>query len=221
MSKSFFITGTDTDVGKTYVTRLLLQSFNQQSLQTAGFKPISAGCEQTAEGLRNEDALILQQASSVTLEYDLINPVAFEPPVAPHLAAEQLGVSVDMQTVNQAYSQIQALNPDITLVEGAGGWRLPLGQGRYLSDFAIQHKLPVILVVGMRLGCLNHALLTAEAIRRDGLSIAGWVANHIDPDMDLQKQNIASLKALLDAPFLGVVPYAQSLTSDLDLTALL
>lgn len=207
MNQSFFVTGTDTDVGKTYVSRLLLKAFNHIGQTTAGFKPVSAGCEATLEGLRNEDALILQQAASIDLPYDLVNPIALEPPVAPHLAAKEIGRAISLDELTSAYQQIQHYQPDITLVEGAGGWRLPLGQGKYLSDFAIQHKVPVILVVGMRLGCLNHALLTAEAIQNDGLHLAGWVANHIDPNMSLQQENLQSLAQLINAPLLASVPF--------------
>lgn len=208
MNKGFFVTGTDTEVGKTYVTCLLLKALAAAGATCAGFKPVAAGCEKTAEGLRNQDALELQQATSVHLPYALVNPIAFARPVAPHLAAAQLGQRIDMAKIEQGYRALQAQMAGIILVEGAGGWRLPLGHGQFLSDFVRRQNMPVILVVGMRLGCLNHALLTAEAIRADGLPIAGWVANQIDPAMALAADNLVSLQQLLAEPFLGYVPHA-------------
>ena len=214
--RAFFVTGTDTEVGKTFVTEALLILLNEKGVLTAGYKPIAAGCERTAKGLRNEDALALQQHSSIDLSYDEVNPIAFEAAVAPHLAAKNLNednttqpISVD--TVREGFICLLQKKPDVLIVEGAGGWRLPLGidfEGlpRYLSEFAVEQNLSVILVVGMRLGCLNHAVLTAECIRNDGLKIAGWVANQVDPDMPLLEDNIDSLKTFLDAPLLGVLP---------------
>ena len=210
-NKTFFITGTDTEVGKTFISRALLQAFNAKGLSTAAYKPVAAGCEQTSQGLRNEDALLLQAASSVTLSYQEVNPIALAEPVAPHLAAQQLKQQISLRDIAQGFVHLQNKQADVLLVEGAGGWRLPLGQAesgkqQFLSDFAIQHKLPVILVVGMRLGCLNHALLTAEVIQNDGLKIAGWVANQLNGDMPYLQENILSLTGLLKLPFIGSVP---------------
>jgi dethiobiotin synthetase len=214
--RAFFVTGTDTEVGKTFVTEALLILLNKKGLLTAGYKPIAAGCEVTAQGLRNEDALALQKLSSIDLSYDEVNPIAFEAAIAPHLAAQNLSddataqpISID--TVREGFNCILQKKPDVLIVEGAGGWRLPLGidfegKPRYLSEFAVERNLSVILVVGMRLGCLNHAVLTAECIRNDGLKIAGWVANQVDPDMPYLEDNIASLKTLLDVPFIGSLP---------------
>ncbi|MFT6988124.1 MAG: dethiobiotin synthetase [Paraglaciecola sp.] len=214
--RAFFVTGTDTEVGKTFVSEALLILLNKKGLLTAGYKPIAAGCEVTAEGLRNEDALALQKHSSLDLSYDEVNPIAFEAAIAPHLAAQNLNedktaqpISVD--TVREGFNYLLQKKPDVLIVEGAGGWRLPLGidyegQARYLSEFVVERNLSVILVVGMRLGCLNHAVLTAECIRNDGLKIAGWVANQVDPDMPMLDANIDSLKTLLDAPFIGTIP---------------
>ena len=212
--RSIFITGTDTDAGKTYVSVLLLKAMNQAGLQTIGFKPIAAGCDSTSEGLRNEDATNLQSAASTSLPYDLVNPVAFVEPIAPHIAAQKIGINIDMQVVSSTLQQLQSKNADVLLIEGAGGWRLPVSlacaegeQNRFLSDFVAQQKLPVILVVGMKLGCLNHAALTLEQVKRDNCEVVGWIANQVDPKMACYAENLMSLKSLLDKPFLGEVAY--------------
>ena len=172
MKNSVFITGTDTDAGKTYVSVLLLQLLNDTGLITVGLKPISAGCELVEvspgnEQLRNADALALQSAASLKLEYDVINPIAFAPPIAPHIAAKEADVKITTQALTAHYQSVQeGYQADFTLVEGAGGWRLPLSVEQneqvFLSDFVVAQQLPTILVVGMKLGCLNHALLTYE-----------------------------------------------------------
>jgi dethiobiotin synthetase len=212
---TFFVTGTDTEVGKTFITQGLLLAMGASGLSTAAYKPVAAGCEQTREGLRNEDALMLQAVSSVPLAYSEVNPIAFMEPVAPHLAAQKLAQNISLECISDGFTHLQLKQAEVLLVEGAGGWRLPLGQNsmgkqQYLSDFAILHKLPVIMVVGMRLGCLNHALLTAEVIRSDGLELVGWVANQISGDMPYLNENIQSLKEQLDAPFIGSVPMLDS-----------
>ncbi|WP_339723207.1 dethiobiotin synthase [uncultured Paraglaciecola sp.] len=231
--RAFFVTGTDTEVGKTFVSEALLILLNKKGLLTCGYKPIAAGCERTPEGLRNEDALALQQHSSIDLHYDEVNPIAFEAAIAPHLAAQNLSADttsqpISIDTVREGFNCIFQKHPDVIIVEGAGGWRLPLGidyegQPRYLSEFVVEQNLSVILVVGMRLGCLNHAVLTAECIRNDGLKIAGWVANQMEPDMPYLDENVDSLKSLLDAPFLGLVPRvntAEQASAYLDLSAI-
>jgi dethiobiotin synthetase len=215
-SMAFFVTGTDTEVGKTLVSKSLLSLLSAKGHVTAGYKPISAGCEFTSAGLRNEDALQLQSNSSLSLEYDEVNPVAFEAPIAPHIAIKALAKEnepqyISLDRVREGFMHLLQKDPDILVVEGAGGWRLPLGvdfqnQPRYLSEFVVEQNLSVILVVGMRLGCLNHAVLTSESIRNDGLKVAAWVANEIDPDMPELEANIDSLKTLLEAPFLGSIP---------------
>jgi dethiobiotin synthetase len=218
--RAFFVTGTDTEVGKTFVTEALLIALNEKGLLTAAYKPIAAGCELTPQGLRNEDALALQKHANIGLSYDEVNPIAFEAAIAPHLAAQDLNEDttaqpISIDTVREGFIALLQKKPDVLIVEGAGGWRLPLGidfdgQPRYLSEFVVERNLAVILVVGMRLGCLNHAVLTAECIRNDGLKIAGWVANQIDPDMPFLDKNIDSLKTLIDAPFIGTVPRLNS-----------
>lgn len=207
MAQHFFITGTDTDVGKTFVTQAMLRVFAGAGLRALGYKPVSAGCEQTHEGPRNEDALLLQKYSNPSLSYDEVNPVAFMPPIAPHIAAKQAGINIDMDSLVSGHQRLLDKDPDVILTEGAGGWRLPLNeQGCYLSELPVLTKQKVILVVGLKLGCLNHALLTVEAIKADGLELAGWVANQVEEGMLNRDENIAALKSLIDAPCLGVIP---------------
>lgn len=203
MTQGIFITGTDTGVGKTLVSRAILLALKKAGLRTLGMKPVATGSEVTPQGLRNDDALRLQQASSVTVPYEDANPYVFAPAVAPHLAAAAEGTHIDLQRLQTAYTKLSA-QADTVIVEGAGGWRLPLGQGRFLSEFAETLALDVVLVVGLRLGCLNHAVLTAEAITRAGrCRLLGWVANQIDPNFPLLQENLDSLKELLAAPCLG------------------
>lgn len=226
MRKRFFIAGTDTDAGKTLITTGLLAAANRRGLRTIGLKPVAAGCERTPEGLRNADALLLQQTASVALSYEQVNPVALEPPIAPHIAAEQAGRVLSADRL-AAYCRGALMQPaDLVLIEGAGGWRVPLSPRESLARLPQLLELEVILVVGMKLGCLNHALLTAEAIARDGLRLAGWVANRIDPQMACADENLATLTRLFRAPLLGQVPWlpvptAEAVADHLDLTSLL
>ncbi|MGD8176074.1 dethiobiotin synthase [Marinimicrobium sp. ARAG 43.8] len=214
MAKSaFFVTGTDTGVGKTAVATGLLHAANQRGLTTAAVKPVSAGCEVTPDGLRNEDALQLQAVVNPPMPYDLINPVALEPAIAPHIAAIEARRALSADRI-AGYCRGVLGHQAFSLVEGAGGWRVPLNPVETMADLAKVLNLPVILVVGVRLGCLNHALLTAEAIVRDGLPLAGWVANTIDPDMPRLRENVDSLGQRLRAPFLGWVPYLETVTAE-------
>lgn len=206
MSKRYFVTGTDTEIGKTTIAAGLLCAARQRGLTTAGVKPVAAGCERTPDGLRNEDALALQGQSYPPLAYDLVNPVTLEAAIAPHIAAREEQVTLTAKGLAGACEAVFARGADLTLVEGAGGWCVPLNETELLSDLAIAHKLPVVLVVGMRLGCINHALLSCRAIAADGLQLAGWVANYVDPDMSRPEENMATLRHLIDAPCLGVVP---------------
>ncbi|MGB0893574.1 MAG: dethiobiotin synthase [Parashewanella sp.] len=215
----YFVTGTDTDCGKTFVASAILEAVNQwaantnTSISTLGFKPIASGCDETDHGLRNSDALALMKASSIKLEYDQINPITFKPAIAPHIAAEQLGVDLSFDTALACLKAMTKPHADFSLIEGAGGWHLPLNHQQFLSDVVAELQLPVILVVGMKLGCLNHALLTERAIKQSGLSIAGWVANGVDVDMQMQAENLESLKHMLDAPCLGLIPHLKSATA--------
>ncbi|RDV24256.1 dethiobiotin synthase [Alteromonas aestuariivivens] len=207
---SFFITGTDTEVGKTYVTRRLLLAANAAGKSTLGYKPVSAGCELLNGQLVNEDAQALQQAASIEIPLQEVNPIAFEPPIAPHIAAEQCGRPISSDRIISGYHRLQSYSPDVLLVEGAGGWRLPIGAEGYLSGVVKALELDVILVVGMRLGCLNHAVLTAEAIQADGLHLKGWIANQLSEPMPYYQQNLATLKSALPAPMLAEIGFRQS-----------
>ncbi|NMY35496.1 MULTISPECIES: dethiobiotin synthase [unclassified Pseudomonas] len=214
MSPAYFITGTDTDVGKTTVAAGLLQAARAAGLSTAAGKPVASGCEATPEGLRNADAQALMAQCTVALSYEEINPVAFEPAIAPHIAAREAGVALTVQALLKPMQRILNQQADFTLIEGAGGWRVPLSGQDSLSDVARGLGLPVILVVGVRLGCISHALLTAEAIAQDGLQLAGWVANIIDPKTSRLEENLATLAERLPAPCLGRVPKLKSPTAE-------
>ncbi len=205
-SKHFFIAGTDTDVGKTLIACGILRAAANRGLKTLAIKPVAAGAEQTAEGLRNSDALMLMAAMTESLPYEQVNPVLLAPPIAPHIAAEQAGRRLSVSQLAGFCRGVMMRKADLVLIEGAGGWRVPLNQGEMLSGLAIELRTPVILVVGMKLGCINHAVLTAEAIQADGLVVAGWVANKIDPEMACFDENLATLRRLLPAPCLGVIP---------------
>lgn len=209
----FFITGTDTDVGKTQCAAALLHLAAKQSKKSLGLKPLAAGCEETEQGLRNSDALLLMEHSTEKLPYEQVNPESLKEAIAPHLAATRINKPLSAARISGYLRGVLMINrADFICIEGAGGWRLPLNPRETLADVAIELKLPVILVVGMKLGCINHALLTSEAIQRDGLKVAGWIANGIDPDMEAYEENIDSLKALIRAPCLGEVPYMEDLT---------
>ena len=214
MSQAYFIAGTDTDVGKTTIAGGLLHAARLQGLSTLGAKPVASGCTMTAKGLRNSDAQALIDESSIKLAYEEVNPFAFEPAIAPHVAAREAGVALEVPALRKAMQHVLDQGADFTLVEGAGGWRVPLSDHANLSDLAIALKLPVILVVGVRLGCINHALLSAEAIARDGLQLAGWVANIIEPRTARLEENLASLAERLPAPCLGRVPKLKVATAD-------
>ncbi|MNM56882.1 ATP-dependent dethiobiotin synthetase BioD 1 [compost metagenome] len=214
MSPAYFIAGTDTDVGKTTVAAGLLHAAQLAGLSTLGAKPVASGCSAGAKGLRNDDALALIAQSSIKLPYEQINPFAFEPAIAPHLAAREAGVILSVQALLDPMRAVLAQGADFTLIEGAGGWRVPLSDQANLSDLAIALKLPVILVVGVRLGCINHALLSAEAIARDGLQLAGWVANIVDPRTSRLEENLASLAERLPAPCLGRVPKLKQVSAE-------
>ncbi|SDS97337.1 dethiobiotin synthetase [Halopseudomonas sabulinigri] len=225
MSKRYFVTGTDTEIGKTTIAAALLHAARVGGLSTAAVKPVAAGCERTSGGLRNEDALALQAECSPALAYELINPITLEAAIAPHIAAKEEGAALTLEILAGACLQVFDRERDLTLVEGAGGWRVPLNDDELLSELAVELKLPVVLVVGMRLGCINHALLTCEAIAADGLQLAGWVANHVDPDMSRPDENLATLQQLIKAPLLGRVPRlesadAASVAAHLDVTPL-
>ncbi|QRV23199.1 dethiobiotin synthase [Marinomonas foliarum] len=210
MKKRFFVTGVDTDAGKTYVTVGLLKAAKRAGLKSIGLKPIAAGADRVDGNLRNDDALLIQHASSVKLAYEQVNPVVLEEAVAPHVAAMKEGRLVTASRL-EGYIKGALLTPhELALVEGAGGWRVPLNDREMLSDVAKTLDFPIILVVNMKLGCLNHALLTAEAIARDGLTLAGWIANTGPEIMSCYDENVATLSSMLSAPLLGALPWCKN-----------
>lgn len=204
---SYFIVGTDTGVGKTFIASRIIQQFAAQGHQVVGMKPITSGCEKNAQGeWGNEDVTALTNVSNVQAPLDLINPYRFIPAIAPHIAANQAEVSIEVAKISQCFDALQQ-QADIVIVEGAGGFLVPINPQETLADLAVALKLPIILVVGMRLGCINHALLTVEAIKQKGLNLAGWVANQIDPQMPVFQENLESLKTRVDAPLLEIVSW--------------
>ena len=209
MSDAVFITGTDTGIGKTHVACTLLHALRTAGYSACGMKPVASGCLQTAAGLRNDDALALQAAGSASLPYEWINPVALRDPLSPHLAAAHDGATIALAPLRVAFDRLAASHQRV-VVEGVGGWMVPLAPGLLASAFALQWQLPVLLVVGLRLGCLNHALLSARAIQADGARLLGWIGNMIDPQMAAQEENLASLRELLPAPCLGVLPHGMA-----------
>ena len=208
--KKVFIAGTDTDVGKTLVSVALLRLAREQSLTTAAIKPIAAGCKKSAEGLRNDDALALQSIITAPLLYDEINPIALEPAIAPHIAAKYIHCEITAKYLAAKCDHVFQKNNDFTLVEGAGGWSVPLNDSETLADLAKLLKIPVVLVVGLKLGCINHALLTFDAIKNDGLMVSGWVANQVDKNMASVNENIETLTQRLPCSFLGHIPFLHS-----------
>jgi dethiobiotin synthetase len=203
VSRTWFVTGTDTEVGKTAVSCALLEAAGTRGLRTAAVKPVAAGCDRLG---RNEDALQLLDSMTEALEYGQVNPVALREAVAPHIAAHREGRELQVERLAAACREVMNCGADLVLVEGAGGWRVPLGPRETLADLARELGVEVVLVVGMRLGCINHALLTAEAIRGDGLELAGWVANQCGPRMACHAENLDTLRDLIGAPLLGEVP---------------
>jgi len=214
MENAYFITGTDTNVGKTWATLALMHAIKQQGKTVVGMKPVASGCTLHQGRLQNEDALLLQTHGSIHVDYELINPYAYLQPVSPHIAGIDNPVNLDKVLAN--FTSLKAL-ADIVLVEGVGGWYAPINDQQAVSDLAQCLALPVILVVGIRLGCINHARLTYEAIFSSGLACAGWLAVCNNPTMLKRDENIATLKKLLNTPLLGVLPYQEC--ADFDLLA--
>jgi len=206
MTRALFIAGTDTGIGKTHAACAVIHALRGTGQSVCGMKPVASGCVDTAQGLRNDDALSLQAASSPMPAYEDINPVSLREPLSPHLAAAHDGVTIALPPLHAAFRALCA-RYDNVVVEGVGGWRVPLAPGLLASDIPKAWGLPVVLVVGMRLGCLNHAVLSAEAIVADGCMLAGWIGNCIDPDMAAFEENIATLRTLLPAPCWGILPH--------------
>jgi dethiobiotin synthetase len=205
-SRGVFIAGTDTEIGKTHASVSLVHALRAAGHRACGMKPVASGCEATPEGLRNADALALQAAGEPRPDYARVNPFSMHAPVSPHLAARQDGVHIGLDGIRRAYAELAA-DHDRVVVEGIGGWMVPLREDLLASAIPEALDLPVILVVGLRLGALNHALLSARAIQADGARLLGWIGNRIDPDMALAEDNIDTLHALLPAPCLGVLPH--------------
>jgi dethiobiotin synthetase len=209
--REYFVTGTDTGVGKTLVAAGLLLAAGRRELRTVGIKPVAAGVKRRpgpdGETLVNEDALVLQGTATLHLDYELVNPYALEEPVAPHVAAAKSGIALDVAGLVLHFERLRELDFELMIVEGAGGWLVPLNDNETLADLCAALKMPVILVVGMHLGCLNHALLTAAAMAGAGVRMAGWVANCLQADMPAFQENLQTLRDRLPAPCLGVLPF--------------
>jgi len=214
MEQGYFITGTDTNAGKTWATISLMRYFKQQGKSVIGMKPVASGCNMHDNRLKNEDALLIQKNASLQIDYDLINPYAYQLPVSPHIAG--INNPVKLTTVVERFNTLKEL-AEVVLVEGAGGWYAPLNDHEDISDLAKALALPVILVIAIKLGCINQAKLTWQAIQYSGTPCAGWIAVCIDPDMLNLEENIRTIKTALNVPLLGVLPYLAS--ADFDLLA--
>lgn len=202
-----FITGTDTGIGKTRIAAQLVAGLCQQGLRAVGMKPVASGCERDKAGCwHNDDALALQQAAARDWPYEWINPYALPEPIAPHIAAAAHAVRIDLDVIAHCYKRLAAAS-DVVVVEGVGGWRVPLADDLSTADLVRALDLQVLMVVGMRLGCINHALLTAEALRSDGVNVIGWVANAVDPDYSTMDATLATLNNRLGMPLLGQAGY--------------
>jgi dethiobiotin synthetase len=206
-ARGVFVTGTDTGVGKTLIACALLRAWTARGARAVGMKPVAAGAVRRAGAWRNGDVERLLAAGNVAAPRRLVNPYCFAPPIAPHIAARLAAQSIRLERIERAYRAL-AVRADVVVVEGAGGFCVPLGPRASFADVPRRLGLPVVLVVGMRLGCLNHALLTAEAVRARGLVLAGWVANHVDARMRRAEENVATLARLLGAPLLARVGHA-------------
>jgi len=205
MQQGYFITGTDTGIGKTIVSTLLIQHFIAQGEKVIGMKPIASGAQLVNGQLQNEDALALMRVSNVTADYKLINPYCFAPAIAPHIAAADSQTPISLAHILDCYTQL-SLKADRVIIEGVGGWRVPINDQDDVANLARALNLPVILVVGMRLGCINHAVLTAEAILAKGCNLIGWVANTIDANMPAHSENLAAITSRIPRPCLAVIP---------------
>jgi dethiobiotin synthetase len=222
--KRWFVTGTDTEVGKTVASSALLQAANLAGYRTAGYKPVASGSEMTAEGLRNGDALALQANGSVALSYQEVNPYVFAEPTSPHIVSADEGRPIELAQLSAGLRHLEQ-KADWLLVEGAGGWFTPLSEQHTFADWVQLEQLPVILVVGIKLGCINHALLTAQAVKQAGLSLVGWIANDVSPPGRRHQEYLATLRRMLPAPLLGEIPHLaeperQALGHYLDLSVL-
>ena len=217
-TRGLFVTGTDTGVGKTVIACALVRSLAARGERVGVMKPIASGGARTREGLRNEDALALMEASNIALPYPKVNPYCFEPPVSPHIAAKEAMIDIDIGTIRAEYAAIQAVS-DRVIVEGAGGWFAPIGERDSMADLARALEAPALLVVGLRLGCLNHAELTYRAIGSSGVAFAGWIANALSDPLEREAENLATLERRLGAAPLAVVRHVPALVRTLRLDA--
>lgn len=218
-ARGVFVAGTDTGIGKTRVSALLVRAQRACGRRAVGMKPVASGCRETPEGLRNEDAEALIAASDPAPSYALCNPFAFVQPIAPHIAAREAGIEITLDPIVAAYGKLATM-ADRVVVEGVGGWSVPLSDALMQADLVRALDLPVVLVVGLRLGCINHALLSARAIAADRCVLAGWIANRIDPDMTRADENLDTLRARIEAPLLGVLAHATEIgNADVDALA--
>lgn len=206
MRRDVYLTGTDTGIGKTLASCALLHAWRRQGLRTVGMKPVASGCAWLDGGWKNDDALALSRAAEVNAAYADINPFALEHPLAPELAARDAGTEVTLPPILDAFARLAA-QADAVVVEGVGGWAAPLSASLMQADLVRALQLPVVLVVGLRLGCLNHALLSARTIEADGVVLAGWIASHVNVDMARVEDNLAMLRTRLPAPCWGVLPH--------------
>ena len=209
MNRGVFVTGTDTGCGKTHASVALIRALRARALRVTGFKPVAAGADWCDGELRNDDASALLAASGLDLPYATVNPYCFAPAIAPHLAAAEERVTVSPGPINAAFAKLCGAS-DFVVVEGAGGWRVPLGPDLDIQRLALVLGLPVILVVGLRLGCLNHAVLSEQAIKASGAVFLGWVGSQVDPEMPRLRQNIATLESILPVPCLGILPHVDA-----------
>lgn len=219
-----FISGTDTGVGKTWLTTGLMAALKKKGLVVAGMKPVSSGGTVSGADILNADALLIQRHCTNPISYDAINPYAFRTAVAPHIAARRSGVELDMAKILNAFKSLQGQS-EAVIVEGIGGWRVPLSDAIQTTDLVRQLQLPVIMVVGLRLGCINHAILTAESMLMDGVELLGWVANHLSADLSAVDETISSISHSITAPLLGQIPHlhvhdADEIASCLDVSIL-
>lgn len=216
MIKKWFITGTDTEVGKTAASCALLHAAAAAGYRTTGYKPVASGSEMTASGIRNDDALALQKASTLNIPYEMINPLAFIEPTSPHIISAYEQRPIHFSVMSEGLERLST-QADWVQVEGAGGWFTPLSETTTFADWVVAEQLPVILVVGIKLGCINHALLTAQAILAAGLPLMGWIANDIQPQGKWHTQYIETLKQRLPAPLLGEIPWFEHMSTAIPL----
>lgn len=209
-----FIAGTDTEVGKTYIAAGLLAAFNQAGYSTLGIKPVASGCKRIDDKNISADTLLHLENSSVKLSHDEVAPFAFEPAIAPHVAAELSGASLSVSDINEKLHTAFHTYADVTIIEGCGGWYVPLNNMETMADFVLSHSFKVILVVGMRLGCINHTLLTYRAMQQEGANVVGWIANCVDPEMKNCDDSIRTLQEWLPVPCLGVIKHGEKVGRD-------